>query len=638
MTQEINLETVAASAAAELTKDLLKTTASTISESSRNAFQRLFPSFEKHLVSTYLKTKTVKILCRKDTPVDFEEIYVNSQFETGDIEVSDEEIIKKITQNKRIVISANGGAGKTFLMRYAWIKLFNTHKTRVPIFIELRKLNNLSSYNIEDFIRATAFGTDSFSQDSFKHFCKNGKFVFLLDGFDEVVKDKRAELESQIISMSQSFRDCGFVVSGRPDERFDGWQSFTTYRALPFDYERFKLLIERVPFDQSIKNSFLKLSTASFFETHNSFLSNPLLAIMMLMTYRDNAEIPTKLNTFYENCFSTLYSQHDALKESYSREKSLDRSTFKRTFSVFCLFTYIEDKFALDEYEFIEFIKKTKKYLDIDVATEDIAHDFLESVNLLIKDGTSYSFIHRSFQEYFSAYCVTSIITDRISDLLKLFAGRQHDATFRLAYEIHPSLVQERYLIPQYNDLVTNEILSPKDTNSVALPCLQAAGMKLTVSLYSFSSGVNLRHKRRFGITHVVWMPGFEEFFFAALGCFEAMNIGRDINNATFDILDKIVRKARESDMNLPGSVELDISVSYVNDKVIVELDSDDLSIHKEPAAEMLIESVQKTIDGELSDIENAISAGTQLIRSEMRLIQDASDSKRNTIEDFFQL
>ena len=167
MTNEINFDAIAATAATDLTKDLLKSMAASITGGSRTAFQKLFPSFERHLKDTYLKNKRVKILCRKDNPVDFEEIYVNSVFKNSEGDFSDRELISKLANNERIVISANGGAGKTFLMRYAWLQLFQKYKSRVPIFIELRKLNNLSTYKIEDFIRATAFGADSFSEDSF---------------------------------------------------------------------------------------------------------------------------------------------------------------------------------------------------------------------------------------------------------------------------------------------------------------------------------------------------------------------------------------------------------------------------------------------------------------------------------------
>ncbi len=462
MNDEINLESVASKVATELSKDFLKSVATNIVDIPKKLFEKYHPNFEVHLSEMYKRNSCVRILCSKDKAVGFQDVYVESLFGSENETVSDSEIIDAVHQNKRCVISANGGAGKTFLMRHLWLETFANPRGRVPIFVELRKLNGLSTLDIESFIRVTAFGADSFSPENFLFFCKKGLFVFILDGFDEVVREKRGQLEDQINGLSQRFPDCGLIVSGRPDERFGNWQLFRTYRAKPFNYSQFVELVSKVPFHEPTKKNFMKVSNEDFFTKHESFLSNPLLAIMMLMTYRDNAEIPSRLNTFYENCFNTLYSHHDAIKDGYFRKKNLDQDSFRRAFSVFCLFTYIKDKFTLNEAEFRQFIEKSASFLEIGDTVDEIAEDFLVSVNLIVQEGTNYSFIHRSFQEYFAAYCATSVMVEMTSEMLELFASKRNDSTFKLAYEIHPSLVQERYLLPQFRKLLASDRLVTK--------------------------------------------------------------------------------------------------------------------------------------------------------------------------------
>ena len=50
------------------------------------------------------------------------------------------------------------------------------------------------------------------------------------------------------------------------------------------------------------------------YDKHKSFLSNPLLTTMMLLTFDQFAEIPEKMFLFYEQAFDTLFLKHDATK------------------------------------------------------------------------------------------------------------------------------------------------------------------------------------------------------------------------------------------------------------------------------------------------------------------------------------
>lgn len=637
----MNPEAVAVGVATELSKEYLNNAASGLSKVAKNAFQRYFTNFEKHLAQMYLRNKHVKILSSKDEPVDFEEIYVNSLFKCATGEFHDNEVVDFVLSNKRAVVSANGGAGKTFLMRHLWMTIFNKKESRVPIFIELRRLNSLSTYDIESFIRATAFGTDALSAETFKYFCEQGQFIFALDGFDEVVREKRNELEKQIISLSQKYPKCGLIVSGRPDDRFDGWQTFTTFRAVPFDYGRFKNLIEKIPFDRQIKKSFLGVASEKFFDKHESFLSNPLLAIMMLLTFRDNAEIPTRLSTFYENCFATLYSQHDALKESYHRKRSLDQATFKRTFSVFCLFTYIEDKFSLNEDEFIEFLEKTKSYLKVDIPTEGIEHDFLETVNLLVKDGRNYSFIHRSFQEYFSAYCVTSIVTEKNQELLELFARRRYDQTFLLAYESHPEFVEDTYLIPKYRALAEAGCVVSEESRTEPFLATAQSGLSYTVGAMAVDS--RLRGRRVGGLTklELTWNKDFEGFFLAALRTMVGERAALEFTSTAFDGVDRVIKLLEsfpQKGIRVAKGVEVFCTVSFTSSAPHVSFSYSKEYKRPPASAARVQDSLKEELEKSGQKFERLLAANWRTIQSKMAAIEADQQRKKATISDFFDL
>lgn len=238
MTNEINPEAVAAAVATDLTKEALKEISKGLTAKTKDIFDRFFPRFEDHLSRMYARNSKVKIITSKETPIPFDDIYVSSNFEIGGEPHSDRQVLELVEDNKRAVVSANGGAGKTFLMRFLWLEFFKAKK-RIPIFVELRTLNKLSNVELSSFIRSSAFGADRFSAGAFSNFCEKGVFVFILDGFDEVNREKRHDLESQILNFSKEYSSCGIIVSGRPDDRFDGWQGFCTVRAVPFDFQKF---------------------------------------------------------------------------------------------------------------------------------------------------------------------------------------------------------------------------------------------------------------------------------------------------------------------------------------------------------------------------------------------------------------
>lgn len=284
--------------------------------------------------------------------------------------------------------------------------------------------------------------------EAFRSFCEEGVFCLLLDGFDEVEYRHREELERQILRISRRYANCALILTSRPAERFASWVEFKTYSCVPFTYEKFHHLISCAPFDPEAKKKFLKLADGGFFMEHRDFISNPLLALMMLMTFRDHAEIPSRLATFYKNCFLTLYSKHDALKEQFSRSKKLDQNDFKRLFGSFCFLTYLKSKqdFSLDEVYF--FIERAAEHSQCKLPTEDILYEFIEAINLLYHEGMKYWFVHRSFQEYFAAYYATKVLTKDNDRVLDLFAQRRGDATLLLSYQLHPDLVVQDFIFP----------------------------------------------------------------------------------------------------------------------------------------------------------------------------------------------
>ena len=119
------------------------------------------------------------------------------------------------------------------------------------------------------------------------------------------------------------------------------------------------------------ERKFLCSHKKDLWRKHESFLSSPLLATMMLMTFSQFADIPNKVHLFYDQAFDTLFYKHDAVKELYQRKMytNLTGDIFRKFFSLFCLVSYYDQIFEFSDEEVRKYIKKG---IEIDGGSVDV--------------------------------------------------------------------------------------------------------------------------------------------------------------------------------------------------------------------------------------------------------------------------
>lgn len=473
-------EEQAVAVATNLIKASFEAVMKSASSFAKDAWQKIFEDFEPFMRKTYERNLNVRILSQKDKDVNLYDIYVNPQFSCGDDVVSDQELILRIVDRENILINGTGGAGKTFFMRHAWLSLFEAENDLVPIFIELRNLNDLTDLDLETFIRNSISSRKELTIEVFRHFCELGRFCIILDGFDEVVHDKRDLLQEQILNFATEYRDCSVVVSSRLEKRFAGWSSFNTFSPNPFNFEQVQELIEKVPFESATKKRFLKKLTPDFFSSNQTFLSNPLLAIMMLMTFRQNMEIPKKMNIFYDQAFTTLYLWHDATK-AFTRKKLLDIEAFQRSFGAFCLLSYYKEFYEFTKTDIHEFISQSNRICGYVHDPELVLNDYDECVNLLKLDGLKFVFIHRSFQEYFAAYALMRIVPDKFGFFAKAIEARHYDNVLKMCYEMDRKKVVESYVKPRLEEFKQAGLVGRRGNSEYYF--LEKLGIKYFISI-----------------------------------------------------------------------------------------------------------------------------------------------------------
>ncbi|MFG6592504.1 NACHT domain-containing protein [Sulfitobacter sp. 1A12157] len=412
---------------------------------------KYFSSFQKYYILQARRCSTIKTLNARDVSQNLQDIYVSLRFDCLGTQYSDQEVLETILAGRRIILRGKGGSGKSMFMRWLFLSLMKSNDNRIPILIELRKFDSTkASNNLLDLCRKTLYDDGNLSESVFTQLCKDGKFIFLFDGFDEVPREQRTYVETEILELSERYPDCGVAVSGRDNDHFFSWAGFSTCDLCSLSYVEVQQVIERAYFESSLKENFLKILSQDFFDLYGELLSTPLLSIMLAMTYGQNGSLPTNLNEFYNRAFHTLVMWHDASKDGYSRDLSISPEKFRAVFRIFCLMTYLDNKFEFDDSYFVEHIGKAKSHVVnlsgmsdlLDISTADLRRDFHEGTNLIVREGFYYFFIHRSFQEFFAAECATSLSDSNFRSVLSNFCERHTDSTLSMCYEMQ----QDRFI------------------------------------------------------------------------------------------------------------------------------------------------------------------------------------------------
>ena len=454
MNEVIDGTIVSAEVARELTKTFLQKIEGPISKFVSKGVLLHLNGFEPYLAKTYRRCNAVRVLADRDRIYELKDIYVSPTYKCGKELIGDAEIANRVRDGGRVIVQGFGGVGKTVLLKHIWVELFTAPEGKIPVFVELRRFNEIKNIDIASYIATTISTVDSpLSSTDFYLLMKSGRFTLIFDGFDELSDDRRDVVEGQILSLVSEYPDIGFLISSRSDERFVAWGQFNIFSVQKYNKNEIKSIVEKVHFENAVKSKFINEIIEKNFEKFEDFLSTPLLALMVLLTYRQFADIPEKIHIFYRYAFQTLFSLHDASKEAFKRKRktNLDEDEFARLFSVFCLMSYIEYDITFDRSKAIDYIERAKKRTSTKVDSGRFLEECVESVNLLFKDGEMYSFVHRSFQEYFASYSIVNVFSGDAGKILKKITPKPGEMVLQMAYEMNTDLIESSYFIEQYN-------------------------------------------------------------------------------------------------------------------------------------------------------------------------------------------
>lgn len=441
-----------------------------ITKETHNRIQVTFDlCFSEYLERNYERYSKTKTLLYRDSPVNIKDFYVRTDLIINSKTVDEKKFINEIKKNKRLIILGSAGCGKSTFCKSIFIELIEQPVGIFPIFIELRHLNNSSDKSIYNFIMNSMVAiSSSFKKEQLDYALKLGKVLVILDGFDEVNSEDRENIEKEILYLSNNYHGVKILLSSRFDNRFSSWEEFYQYKVLELDKDKALSLINKLDYDEQVKQPFLEELDKTLYQSHESFASNPLLLTMMLLTYEQIAEIPSKIHLFYEQAFLTLFNKHDSLKSMYKRKSfsQLPLDDFKRCLEAFCILSYCDRLYSFEENEINKYLVNSIVVSGVNTKSHDFLNDLLDSVCILQRDGLGFTFTHRSFQEYFTAQFIVNKVTDKKYDLLdRIFNLNWRDNILNMIYDINASLLERDWIIPKCEKFIsdiqsdTNELL-----------------------------------------------------------------------------------------------------------------------------------------------------------------------------------
>lgn len=363
-------------------------------------------TFKDHIAVTRRKCSFVRTIINPDHDTSVSDIYVNLYLDHGSESFRDESLIDQLKILSRLMIVGTGGAGKSMIMRNMVLQALSEKFEQVPLFIDLRDLEDpIKISTLDSIFLLTTPESQRANRRLFDKALESGGFCFFLDGLDEVPPESREDLRRQIDDIITRFPKTNIVISSRPDIDFAGWDDFSLFHVRELTRDQTRLIIKKTDFPNiTIKEEFLQKLNSGEFEEYDSFLKVPLLNVILLMCYGEYLQLSENRSSFYDQAFEVLYRRHDRSKGLRRKHFcQIPAEDFRKLLYAFCYRSLSARAVSFSEDELSTFITKASTISNVKVDPTAFAQDLTESVSMMHRDGLKIFFIHRTFQEYFAA-------------------------------------------------------------------------------------------------------------------------------------------------------------------------------------------------------------------------------------------
>jgi len=400
------LETIAGAAAAYAGKAAFKKLAEEIYSQVKTSSGRKLKQWSteariNQLFTKIGKVRKVKTLWQIDKAVDLHSFYCPSH---AIVRRARRQVrsFDDIDVGEHVLIHGIAGQGKSMLMRY----LCATELVRgkyIPVFVELRRLQDRRSLNTEIFASFKALDLDV-DGGTFAALAGSGRLLLLLDGFDEVAEAQVQRVIGELEDLALNHENITIVVSSRPDSGLEVSPHFQVVRLDDLKGEEYKAVIYKLLDDTRTADDVIDQ-----IESHEGVikecLSTPLMVTMLVIIYKSFAAIPAQFSEFYDSLFQVLLQRHDGVKPGFRRQRrcSINDTQYRHIFEVMCFTSKRIKSTLFSEGDIANCAAEALKLSKVDEDEDRFITDIIKITCLIVKEGGQCRFLHKSVQEYYAA-------------------------------------------------------------------------------------------------------------------------------------------------------------------------------------------------------------------------------------------
>jgi len=265
--------------------------------------------FGAYLKRLRCKYSNITTLIYKGIPHPFYDVFVPGTVAWQDAEghhkANDVGIEKALTISNALILSGRGGTGKSVMMQHLLLDAIDKYPQtrRVPIFLSLKDID----FAVDDILQCVHFFIrhlmPDLSMDELQTMLIDGKTILFFDGLDEISSAYLKTFTSALEAFLDRYTDNALILSSRPGERFAFQRQCVTLEMQPFTKEEAVRLISKLNYpadNPEVNEVFRHALQNGLYEQHLGYSDNPLLLTIMLMTYEEYKEIPSKMHLFYQ--------------------------------------------------------------------------------------------------------------------------------------------------------------------------------------------------------------------------------------------------------------------------------------------------------------------------------------------------
>jgi len=382
-----------------------------------------------------------------------------------------------LTCYSRLVILGEAGQGKTTLLQWLTVQCgrrsFGSEQAdfnkKVPVLIQLRSILNESC--LPDELDFYAFMTEGIEIENahrewIDSILGNKLAIIMIDGFDEVPKERRQEVLNWIERLCERYNGNQFILTSRPSAYentslkhldFNVIQLQTMDRKAQSDFVEHWHHAIALEYDKT-KPDALRQQAASLLEKLRqqkilrNLAQNPLLCGVLCMLHHDrNGYLPKDRTDLYESTCRLFLDSRDREKKVIETDKFtlLDLRNKESLLSDIAFWMTSNGKTSISPDILKQRLKsKSKDMPELwrHISADELELFFLERSGLLVQVGLNeIQFTHRTFQEFYTA---KYIISENDTDCLSKNAGNDYwNGTIQLAIGLRTSKTEnEKYL------------------------------------------------------------------------------------------------------------------------------------------------------------------------------------------------